>query len=121
MKRRLFWIKLSKILLGGSLFANTDETEIGRDSPISYSWSPKGVPSVFKNQPFVGSLNMVFTILSNEAWFLLMLNQTTNSEIFSEYIYNFNDWINENNYFNFKNLIIMFDNKQFIEVEIIWD
>ena len=53
---------------------------------------------------------MVFTILSNWEWFWLMLNQTTNSEIFSEYICKFNDWINENNYFSFKNLIIMFDN-----------
>ena len=110
MKRRLFWIKLSKILQGGSLLANTYLTAIGRDSQISYSWSPKGVPSEFKNQPFVGSLNMVFTILSNGAWFWLMLNQTTNSEIFSEYICKFNDWINENNYFGFKNLIIMLDN-----------
>ena len=121
MKRRLFWIKISKILQGGSLLANTDETAIGRDSQISYSWSPKGVPSEFKNQPFVGSLNMVFTILSNGAWFWLMLNQTTNSEIFSEYIWNLMIGLMKITILALKTWSLCLTIDQFIEVEITWD
>ena len=69
MKRRLFSVKFAKMLQKGALLANIDETTIGRDSQIPYSWSPKGIPSEFKNQPFVGSVNMVLTILSNGAWY----------------------------------------------------
>ena len=52
-----------------TLIANTDESTIGHNSQIFYSWSPKGGPTEFKNQPFVGSINIVLTILSNGAWF----------------------------------------------------
>ena len=110
MKRRLFSVKFAKMLQKGALLANIDETTIGRDSQIPYSWSPKGIPSEFKNQPFVGSVSIVLTILSNGAWYWLLLNQAMNSEIFSEYISRFNSWIKENNMFGFKNLIIMLDN-----------
>ena len=68
------------------IVANIDETIFWRDSQIPYSWSPKGISSEFKNQPFVGSVNMVLTILSNGAWFWLLLNQTMNFEIFSDFI-----------------------------------
>ena len=51
------------------LIANIDESTIGRNSQITYSWSKRGTPSEFKNQPFTGSLNIVLTILSNGAWF----------------------------------------------------
>ena len=52
-----------------TLIANTDESTIGHNSQIFYSWSPKGVPTELKNQPFVGSINIVLTILSNGTWF----------------------------------------------------
>ena len=51
------------------LIANIDESTIGRNSQITYSWSKRGTPSEFKNQPFTGSLNIVHTILSNGTWF----------------------------------------------------
>ena len=52
-----------------TLIANTDESTIGYNSQIFYSCNPKGVPTEFKNQPFVGSINIVLTILNNGAWF----------------------------------------------------
>ena len=65
MRRVLFWTKFTKALKRGILIANTDESIIGRDSLISYSWSRKGVHPEFKNQPFVGSVIMILTILSS--------------------------------------------------------
>ena len=51
------------------LIANIDESTIGRNSQITYSWSKRGTPSEFKNQPFTGSLNIVLTILIMEHGF----------------------------------------------------
>ena len=110
MKRRLFWIKLSKMLQEKILIANIDESTIGRNSQITYSWSERGTPSEFKNQPFTGSLNIVLTILSNGAWFWMLINKTINSEGFSEYASRFNDWIIENGTFGYRKVVLMLDN-----------
>ena len=110
MKRRLFWIKLAKMLKEETLIANTDESTIGHNSQIFYSWSPKRVPTEFKNQPFVGSINIVLTILNNGAWFWFLSNQTINSDRFSDYISKFNEWIANRGTFGFRNLIILLDN-----------
>ena len=65
MNWRLFWIKLSKLLEKGVLVANTEESTFDINSQITYSWSRKGEHLEFKNQPFIESLNIVLTILSN--------------------------------------------------------
>ena len=75
--------------------ANIDESKIGRNSQITYSWSKRGTSSEYKNQPFTGLLNIVLTILSNGAWVWMLINKTINSEGFSEYVSRFNDWIVE--------------------------
>ena len=110
MRRVLFWTKFTKALKRGVLIANTDESTIGRDSLISYSWSRKGMHPEFKNQPFVGFVNMILTILSNGAWYWLLTNQMTNSERFSEYICRLDQWMRDNNTFGYEKLILTMDN-----------
>ena len=82
MKRRIFWIKLSKLLQEGVLVVNTEESTFGINSQNTYSWSRKGAHLEFKNQPFTGSLKIVLIILSNEAWFWMLINKAINSKEF---------------------------------------
>ena len=91
--RILFCIKFIWSLDSETLIANVDESTISRHSQLFYSWSQKGQPQEFKNTLFTGSINLVLTILSNGAWFFLLINQTMNSERFLSNIQSFKEWM----------------------------
>ena len=48
-------------------------------------------------------------ILSNGAWFWMLINKTINSEGLSEYVSRFNDWIIENGTFGYRKVVLMLD------------
>ena len=108
--RQLFAIKFSQLLSSSSLVINIDETSINRHIKNNFSWSLKGKEYEAKNSPFIGSLNWIMAIWSNGNWLCLLMNQTSNSEIFSMFCRELNKWLNKNEFFDFSNVIVTMDN-----------
>ena len=108
--RWLFWIRLAKFIDESTLLINIDETSINYKTKINYCWTQKNKAREFKCKPFSGSVTMIFTIISNGAWFWTFNQGSTNSDVFLRYWWSLEKWLNENNYFGYKKAIVLLDN-----------
>ena len=110
LMRKLFSIKIRSELNPQTLIINWDEWSINRNTKSNYSWSLVGINKEFKNSALTGSISLIMSIFSNEVWFVMLSNSTTNSEIFTHYLIKMNDWINKNNMFGYSKAFILLDN-----------
>ena len=82
----MFSVQFSLNLKPNTLNWNLDEWTFSRSTKINYSWSTRGKNKVVHNAPFVGSMYMILTLLSNGWWIWLITNHTINSNIFIDYL-----------------------------------
>ena len=108
--RWLFWIRLAKFIDGSTLLLNIDETSINYKTKINYCWTQKNKAREFKCKSFSSSVTMIFTIISNGAWFWTFNQGSTNSDVFLRYWWSLEKWLKENNYFGYKIAIVLLDN-----------
>ena len=76
----------------------------------NYSWGIKGEAKEETNAPFSGSLSIIMSILSNGNWMTFFKNSTINADIFKTYFQQLSKWINKNQRFNYKAILIILDN-----------
>ena len=108
--RCLFSVRLAKVLDSSTLIINIDETNLNYKTKTNYSWTQKGKQREFKSKPFSGSINMIFSIMSNGAWFWTLRYGATNSEVFKDYFTSLVHWIKLKHKFWYKKVIILLDN-----------
>ena len=60
--------------------------------------------------PFINSISIVLWIFSNRAYFCLMIQITTNSSIFCQFLKMIEDWIQRKSIFKNKQIIFLLDN-----------
>ena len=60
--------------------------------------------------PFVGSISMIFAIMSSGAWFSHLLSSTLDSQIFLRFLKKLFRWIESRNRFDLDKVIIVLDN-----------
>ena len=110
LTRILFSICLSNIIDSGTLLINIDEASITQDTKFNYSWTPIGKNSEVWNKRFATSLNIVFAICSNGSWLEMLSNNTLTTDRFIIFLRNLKTFLEENNYFEFKRIVILLDN-----------
>ena len=111
--RRLFGVKIGKILSSETLVVNIDESSINRHIKISYSWSFKGLPKEVKSSPFSGSVSIVLAICSNGDWISLFTNTTIKSNKFIQFIDVIEQWMQKHSYFGYSKIVYLLDNWPF--------
>ena len=102
--RSMYWIQFTEALQNNTLVINIDEWVISRSTKNNYSWSIKGENKEIKNSPFIGSLSIILTILSNGWWFLLATDNTIDSVIFWHFIKKLEYWIFINKIFGYSDV-----------------
>ena len=108
--RQLYIVKLWQEITVDTLIVNIDESSINRSIMTNYSWGIKGVAKEATNAPFSGSLSIIMSILSNGNWMAFFKNSTINADIFKTYFQQLSKWINKNQRFNYKTILIILDN-----------
>ena len=102
----MFSVQFSLNLKPNTLIWNLYEWSFSRSTKINYLWSTRGKNKEVHNAPFVGSIYMILTILSNilsnEWWIWLITNHTINSNIFIDYLKILKKWIDVNKWFGYK-------------------
>ena len=109
LTRILFSICLPNIIDSDTLLINIDATSTTQDTKSNYSWTPIGMKEEW-NKRFATSLNIVFAICSNGSWFEMLSNNTLTTDRFIIFLRNLKTFLEENNYFEFKRIVILLDN-----------
>ena len=108
--RSMYWIQFSELLQNNTLVINIDEWVISRSTKNNYSWSIKGENKEIINSPFIGSVSIILTILSNGWWYLLATDSTIDSAIFWHFIKKLEYWILSNKMFGYSDVLWIMDN-----------
>ena len=116
--KQLYIVKLWQEITVDTLIVNIDESSINCSIMSNYSWRIKGVAKEATYAPFSGSLSIIMSILSNGNWMALFKNSTTNADIFKTYFQQLPKWINKNQKFNFKIILIILDNYSIHKKEV---
>ena len=110
LARMLFSIRLLSTIYQSILLINIDETLITKDTKSNYSWTPIGQNSEAWNSRFKSSLNLVLAVFLNGSWIEMLSNNTLTTDRFIVFLIILKKFLEENNYFEFKRIIIMLDN-----------
>ena len=108
--RQLFAVKFWQQIISNTLVVNIDKTSINRHIKSNFSWGIKGISNEAINSPFVGSISLKMAIWSNGGWMAYMDNETIDGNKFCIFLSNLNKWIQKNNNFGYKDVIIILDN-----------
>ena len=110
LMRKLFSLQITQELNSDSLLVNWDEWSINRHTKQNYSWPKIGTNKEVKNSIFSGSSPIIMSIFSNECWFAMISNATTNTQVFFYFLNRMIEWLIKNNKFGFKNINLILDN-----------
>ena len=108
--RKLFAIRLTKLLSDSTLLINIDESSLNRKITTKYTWGFKGIPIETKNNPFSGSTSLIMAILSNGEWISFITNNTINTENFVWFLKILDYWLKLKNNFGYSQVLLMLDN-----------
>ena len=108
--RTLFSIKFSQLMSQSTLLINIDETSIGRNTKVNYSWWLRGYPIEAKNIFITSSVSFWMALLSNGSWISMFIDSRFNNDKFALFIQHLIKWLETNNNFGFNEVIIIMDN-----------
>ena len=106
----MFSIDITQELDRECLFISCDEWSINKHTKVNYSWTKVGINKEIKNSIFRGSASIIMALFSNECWFAMVSNKTTNTQVFIYFLMKMIDWWSDNDNFGSKNLNLILDN-----------
>ena len=86
-----------------------------------YNWAYKGKDSELQSQKFVRSIKIIAAIFSNGTYFVRLSNMNTKADIFEEFLWDLEKFINSKNYFSGWRFSIILDNASYHKTNKIRD
>ena len=113
--RKLFSLKLLTEINQKSWVVNWDECFINRITKLNYSWSVIGMNKEIKLISNRINFYNYVNIFLNGCWFAMLWNTNTNSQVFLQYIFKINEWLNCNKLFGDDNIYMILDNCSYLK------
>ena len=108
--RILYTIRLAKAINNKILTINVDESSFSNELWNERSWLKRGVNSEIISMRFRGSVSLILAVTSDGDYFGATIKSRLNSDSFIDFILKLEDWIEQRNIRNGREIIVILDN-----------
>ena len=101
---------MAKAINNKILTINVDESSFSNELWNERSWLKRGVNSEIKSMRFRGSVSLILAVTSDGDYFGATIKSRLNSDSFIDFILKLEDWIEQRNIRNGREIIVILDN-----------
>ena len=110
MLRILYSVRFARAKKDDFLFINIDESSFSNDVWNERSWLKRGINCEIINKRFKVSVSLVLAITSDGDYYGALLKSRLNSDSFTCFLSNIDEWIKEHQMAEDQNIILILDN-----------